>query len=139
MALTERLGGFLSRRVLSFGLLDGDGHSTRRCYLGGLWGKLFCFGSLDLFTRKTRHLRSAAFMVQHAKHTKWTSFNSLGPPAGKVEFMSPHLSGVLSFYSCTHNAASLGRVTARQRVVSSKQLIYTYRLSIKFICIEVCN
>lgn len=63
--------------------------------------KLSCFGSLDLFTRKTRHLRSAAFVVQHAKHTEWTSFNSPTPPAGKVEFMSLHLSGVVSFYSAS--------------------------------------
>lgn len=60
--------------------------------------KNFCFGSLDLFTRKTRHLRSVAFVDQHAKHTKWTSFNSLTRPTGKVEFMSLRLSGVDSFY-----------------------------------------
>lgn len=60
-----------------------------------------CFGSLDLFTRETRHLRSVGFVVQHAKHTEWMSFNSLTPPAGKVEFISLHLSGVVSFYSST--------------------------------------
>lgn len=61
--------------------------------------KLSCFGSLDLFTRETRHLRSVAFVLRHAKHTERTSFNSLIPPAGKAEFMPPHLSGVVSFYS----------------------------------------
>lgn len=54
-----------------------------------------------MFTTETRHLRSVAFVVQHAKHTEWTSFNSLTPPAGKVEFMSLHLSGVVSFYSAS--------------------------------------
>lgn len=75
-----------------------NGHRTLRCYLGSLWGTLSCRGSPDLFTRKTRHLRSIAFVVQHAKRTEWTSFNSRSPPAGKVEFMPLHLSGVVGFY-----------------------------------------
>lgn len=87
--------------VLWFIRMCCDGQSTQRCYLGGLWGKRPCFGSADLLTRKARPLRSTAFVVQHAKHTKWTSFNSLTPPIGKVEFMSLHLSGMVSFYSAS--------------------------------------
>lgn len=81
-----------------------DGHSALRCYLAGLWGELSFFGSLDLFTTETRHLRSGAFVVQHAKHTVWTSLNSLTRPAGgkkEGEFMPVHLSGLVCFYSST--------------------------------------
>lgn len=94
-----RRGSVLEDDIVWLVKMWSDGHRTSRCYLGGLWGKLSGFGSLDLFTTETRHLRSIAFVVQHAKHTEWTSFNSLTPPAGKVEFMSLHLSGVVSFYS----------------------------------------
>lgn len=92
-------GSVLKDVIVWFVRMWCDGHSTRRFYQGGLWGELSCFGSLDLFARETRHPRSVAFVLQHAKHTEWMSFNSLTPPAEKVEFMPLHLSGVVSFYS----------------------------------------
>lgn len=73
-----------------------------------LWGTLSCFGPLGLFIRKARHFCSDAFVVQHAKHTEWMSFNSPTPAAGKVEFMSLHLSGVVSFYSTSGYGSKVG-------------------------------
>lgn len=105
---TQRRFFVLVNVIVVFVGMRCDRSSTQRCYLCSLWRTLSCFGPLGLFIRKARHFCSVAFVVQHAKHTEWTSLNSPTPTAGKVEFMSPHLSGVVSFYGASGYGFKVG-------------------------------